>query len=457
MALQTYRAFIMALTETNRIEFKERLTRDLDIEKEVVAFLNYREGGILYIGIDKTGKAIGVEDIDGDMLKIKDRIRNNISPSPMGLFDVTMETIEGVKVIRVFISSGTEKPYYKIQYGLSEKGCFIRVGTAAEPMNRELIDSLYLSRLHNSLKNIVSPRQDLTFTQLQIYYNSKGLHLNENFLKTLDLLTADGQLNYVAYLLADENGNSMKLAKYAGCDRDELISNNEYGYCCLLTATQKVLDKLDVENKVFSVITPTGRHDTHQWDGRAIREAVINAIVHNDYTFGSPSKIELFSDHLEITSIGKIPEGLSREDFFHGVSMPRNRELMRVFRDVEVVEALGSGMLRILKNYSKDNFEFGDNYVRMIVPYNKTENRTERGIKTGLKTGLKNSAAIDIKLIEIIKQDPMITYNSLVDIIGIARSGIAKHLSNLQKANIIRRIGPDKGGHWEVVKNEETK
>ena len=83
----------MALTETNRIEFKERLTRDLDIEKEVIAFLNYREGGILYIGINKTGKAVGVEDIDGDMLKIKDRIRNNISPSPMGLFDVTTETI----------------------------------------------------------------------------------------------------------------------------------------------------------------------------------------------------------------------------------------------------------------------------------------------------------------------------------------------------------------------------
>ncbi|MBQ0118514.1 MAG: ATP-binding protein, partial [Bacteroidales bacterium] len=60
------------MTESNRIEFKECLTKELDIEKEVVAFLNYREGGILYIGIDKNGKAVGVEDIDGDMLKIKD-------------------------------------------------------------------------------------------------------------------------------------------------------------------------------------------------------------------------------------------------------------------------------------------------------------------------------------------------------------------------------------------------
>ena len=344
------------MIETNRIEFKECLTRELDIEKEVVAFLNYREGGILYIGIDRNGKVVGVEDIDSDMLKIKDRIRNNISPSPMGLFDVVAETIEGVKVIKVFVSSGTEKPYYKIQYGLSEKGCFIRVGTAAEPMNREMIDSLYLSRLHNSLKNIVSPRQDLTFTQLQIYYNSKGLHLNDNFLRTLDLLTSDDKLNYVAFLLADENSNSMKLAKYAGTDRCELTSNNEYGYCCLLTATQKVLDKLDVENKVS---------------------------------------------------------------------------------------------LRIMQSYSRENFEFGDNYVRMIVPFNWAEEKKDVH-ETGLKTGLKKRTAIDIQIVELIKENPTISYNSLAEQIGVARSGIARHLSNLQEANIIRRVGPAKGGHWEV-------
>ena len=73
------------MTETNRIEFKRELTRDLDIEREVVAFLNYHEGGVVYIGIDDDGTPVGVKDIDGDMLKIKDRIRMGISPSPMGL------------------------------------------------------------------------------------------------------------------------------------------------------------------------------------------------------------------------------------------------------------------------------------------------------------------------------------------------------------------------------------
>ena len=109
------------MTESNRIEFKRELTRELDLEKEVVAFLNYREGGILYIGIDDDGKPVGVRDIDGDMLKIKDRIRMGISPSPMGLFDVTVERIDDIPVIKVFIASGSEKPYYKNKYGLSEK------------------------------------------------------------------------------------------------------------------------------------------------------------------------------------------------------------------------------------------------------------------------------------------------------------------------------------------------
>ena len=288
------------MTETNRIEFKRELTRELDIEKEVVAFLNYREGGIIYIGVDDAGKPVGVQDIDGDMLKIKDRIRMGISPSPMGLFDVTVERIDDVPVIKIFVASGSEKPYYKNKYGLSEKGCFIRVGSAAEPMTQGQIEDLYAHRVRNSLRNIRSPRKSLTFRQLHIYYESQGLKLNEHFMENLDLLTDTGEPNYVAYLLADENSTSIKVAKYAGTDRDVLIANNELGYCSLLKATDNVLDKLHVENNVSSEITYKRRIDSPLWDERAMREIVINAIVHNDYyTNEVPPKFEIFSDRIE--------------------------------------------------------------------------------------------------------------------------------------------------------------
>ena len=451
------------MTETNRIEYKRELTDDLDIEKEIVAFLNYHEGGILYIGIDDGGRTVGVEDIDSDMLKIKDRIRKNIMPSPMGLFDVTAETIDNVQVIKVFVASGSEKPYYKAKFGMSTKGCYIRVGTAAEPMTTRQIEDLFSRRVHNSIKNIVSPRQDLTFSQLRIYYEEKGFRLNDNFLRTLELLTDDGQLNYAAYLLADENGNSMKLAKYAGTDRYELVSNNEYGYCCLLTATQKVLDKLDVENKISSVITPTGRHDTPQWNKLAVREALINAVVHNDYSYGAPPKVELFSDHLEITSIGRIPDGLSKEDFFNGVSMPRNKELMRVFRDVEMVESLGSGMQRIMRIYKRDNFEFGDNFIRFKVYFsdkvNVLENVTENVLENNLQLTerqlnilkrLCDTGQMDV--MENVLENVLETSLSLAEVFDVNERTIRRDLFVLQQQGYIRHDGPDKGGRWIVLK-----
>ena len=130
------------MSETNRIEYKQELNNDVDIEKEVIAFLNYHEGGIIYIGIDKQGNTVGVADVDGDMLKIKDRIKNNISPSAMGLFDVVAETKDGKNLIKIIVAGGSEKPYFKKKYGMTEKGCFIRIGTASEPMPQAMTESV---------------------------------------------------------------------------------------------------------------------------------------------------------------------------------------------------------------------------------------------------------------------------------------------------------------------------
>ena len=356
------------MSETNRIEFKRELNTDVDIEKEVVAFLNYHEGGLIYIGIDKQGKVYGVSDIDGDMLKIKDRIKNNISPSAMGLFDIVAENREGNEIIKIIVAGGTEKPYFKKKYGMTHKGCYIRIGTAAEPMPQAIIDKLFASRTRNSIGKIRSHRQDLTFEQLKIYYEEKKLTLTKRFKQNLELLTEEDKLNYVAYLLADENGTSIKVAKYSGIDRIDLIENNEYGYCSLIKATKRVIDKLELENKTISKITSKERIDTRLWNAVALREAIINAIIHNDYTREIPPKFEIFSDRLEITNYGGLFEGMTQEDFFDGLSLPRNKELMRVYKDLGMVEQLGSGVPRILQAYSKDCFKFSENYLRMTFP-----------------------------------------------------------------------------------------
>ena len=125
---------------------------------------------------------------------------------------------------------------------------------------------------------------------------------------------------------------------------------------------------LDIENKVAATITPMERIETPLWNKVALREAVINAIVHNDYSFEVSPKFEIFPDRLEITSAGRLPESLTREEFFNGISIPRNKELMRIYRDMELVESLGSGIPRILRAYGEDCFKFTDNFIRITLP-----------------------------------------------------------------------------------------
>ena len=172
------------LPESNRLEYKRELTDKL--EREVVAFLNSGDGGEIYIGIDKDGNIYGVEHPDVVQLTIKDRLKNNVQPSIMGLFDIHLENSSGKSVIRLIVAGGLEKPYYLKKYGMSEKGCFLRIGSACEPMSKEMIEILYGKRVRNTIGKIESPRTNLTFEQLKIYYEARGLNLNDSFMQTLN-------------------------------------------------------------------------------------------------------------------------------------------------------------------------------------------------------------------------------------------------------------------------------
>ena len=160
----------------------------------------------------------------------------------------------------------------------------------------------------------------------------------------------------------------MRVARYAGTNQVDLIQNEEYGHESLIKATQQVLDKLNLENRTFTKITYKQRIERRLWNPVALREAVINAFVHNDYTYEVAPKFEIFKDRLVITSCGGLPYGISQEEFFSGTSIPRNKELMRIFRDVELVEHLGSGIPRILQSYPKESFKFMENTLRVIFP-----------------------------------------------------------------------------------------
>lgn len=471
------------LQESNRVELKANLNDKL--EKEIVAFLNNHEGGVLYIGVDDAGNPIQLPDLDSLQLKIADRIKNNILPSTLGLFDIVTDAIDGISVTKIIISSGLEKPYYVKNKGMSPNGCFMRIGTSTQPMPTTLIDELYSKRIHTTLRNIPAPRQDLTFAQLKIYYQERGLELNNRFAQSLELLTPDGQYNYIAYLLADENGVSIKVAKYAGTDKVDLIENEEYGYCSLIKATNQVLEKMKVENVTKAKVTSTKRIEKNLIEPVPLREALINAIVHNDFSREIPPVFEIFSDRMEFTSYGGLISGQSKEDFFSCSSMPRNRELMRVFKDVGLVEQLGSGMSRILKYYDRDIFEISDHFIKVVFPFSlsirkRTDlidkkngldcvvgyegdivNDIENGVRCendivnlsrNIKNIVNNKEKNEQIILSILEATPSITIRIISENTGFSNSKVNRIIKKLKQEGKIERRGSDKKGYWIICK-----
>ena len=438
--------------ESNRIELKATLNDKL--EKEIVAFLNNREGGILYIGIDDKGNPVKNSDLDSMQLKIADRIKNNILQSTLGLFDIATEYVDNIPITKIIVSSGLEKPYYIKSKGMSPNGCYMRLGTSTQPMSTTLIDELYAKRIHTTLRNIPSPRQDLTFAQLKIYYQERGFELNRKFANSLELLTPDGQYNYIAYLLADENGVSIKVAKYTGTTKVDLVENEEYGYCSLIKAANHVLEKMKIENVTKVKVTSTKRIEKNLVESVPLREALINAVVHNDFSREIPPVFEVFSDRIEITSYGGLIPGQSKEDFFSCSSMPRNRELMRVFKDLGLVEQLGSGMSRILQSYDRSIFEISDHFIKAIFPFSLSANDeiVANGDNNGDISG-DNQSDRD-KVLLLLKEEPDITAKRMSEQTGLSIRKISRIIRELRESEMIIRIGSSRKGYWEINKSQ---
>ena len=441
---------MIGIIEDSRTEFKVKLVDDL--EESVIAFLN-KDGGNIYIGIDDNGNVVGLRN-NMDLLqrKVKDKIISSIEPSVLGLFDLEVLEKDNKKYLKITIAKGYDTPYHIKGMGMTPDSCFIRVGSSNERMDEHLINKMFRERTRNSLKNIISPRQDLTFTDLKIYYAEKGFDIGDNFEKQLEFYTKDGKYNYVAYLLADNNRVSIKVAKYAGNDVDELMENYEFGDCSLVKATYRVLEKFRTENKIYAKISYPERLEQPMYDYTAVREVVINAIVHNDWTTEYPPKFEFFNDRLEVSSFGGIQSEFTEEEFLQGYSAPKNPELMRVFRDLELVEHLGTGIRRILKKYDKSIYHFFPHFIRVSIKYNQNEYEYDNIINNKKEINNFNSELNNIQkgIISLILDRPNITQDEMANLLGITSRTIRNHIKYLIDNNYIERTGATKKGEWIV-------
>ena len=324
----------MNFEETHNVELKSVLNDS--VEKEIVAFLNTNNGTI-YIGILNDGDIIGIKSdkLDEIMKKISDIITDKILPNPQEFVTSSAIMVDGKWIIKIEVKKGNALYYIK-KYGRSTSGCYMRIGTTAKSMTEKQIENYFSKYMTRNTKiiDLESREQNLKFQYLKMLYTEKGLYINDDtFENNLKLFTDSNKYNLQANLLADENDTSIKVVVFDGPTKASNIRyRNEYGYKCLIVAMKQAFDYCaDVINSTKTIFKNGIREDIRLFDVDAFRESWYNACLHNNWIDGTPPAIYIFDDHLEIISTGGIPDGLTKQDFFSGISRPVNEVLARIF------------------------------------------------------------------------------------------------------------------------------
>ena len=442
----------MIFQETETSELKRVLNDALP--KEIDAFLNSFDGNI-YIGVEDDGTVIGVENLDDVQKRIADIITTQILPNPQEYVTLGTQYVDGKNVVVVSVRKG-KSLYYIKKYGRSAAGCFIRVGTSCRSMTEEQIEQRYRQTIKSESESIVdieNYNQLLSFSMMKNFYVAKGFHINEKtFDKNYNLVNRSGKYNLLAGMLADENDISLKVVRFAGITKGDLVEKSEYGYICLLMAIDKVIARLDVLNITKSVLDGSAtRKDKRLLDSRCLREAFLNAVAHNDWRSKISPSVYVFSNRIEIVSTGGLPDGLSLQEFYEGCSKPRCPELMRILRDLEYVEQSGFGINKIIEVYGKEVFKITDNFITVSLPFDKdVMNSIVTTTETTTETTTKTTTETIKKLLEIIKVNPNITAKELCVMLGLTIDGVRYHLNKLKKQGKILRVGSNKSGYWQI-------
>lgn len=445
-------------TESETVELKSKFNDDV-ITKEIVAFLNTR-GGVIYVGVSDKGEICGIDKIDESLRKLSDIISTKIEPLPIELIKSNLVMEEGKVIIEISISKGFHSLYCIKKYGFSQSGCPVRIGTTCKELTIEEIKSRYQQRFESSndyMLEIPSGYGDISFNTMQIELSSRGYHINmASFEENYHLRNKDGEYNQLAELLSDNNNTHLIFVKFKGKSKTSISGRSNYGRTSLITSYHHLKDRLIAENICITDTTVRPRKDTYLYDIDAVNEALINALVHNDWNVNEPL-ISMFDDRLEIISHGGLPFKQTKEKFFRGISVPRNRGLMRIFQDLEITESTGHGILKIIDVYGEDVFEITDSYINVVIPFNKDVMKNDGNINGTLNGNINGTLNEDLTedecliLGELIV-NPSITQIELCERTGFSRRSVSRIFSKLKDSNYIERVGSNKSGYWKVLK-----
>ena len=358
----------MLFQESEFVELKEVYVDD--IRKEIIAFAN-TNGGTLYVGVKDNGEVVGIEDVDAVTLQISNSCRDAVKPDiTMFLGYETLE-VESRKVLVVHVQRGTSRPYYLGAKGLKPSGVFVRQGTSAAPASDEAIRRMIKETDGDRFEEMRSLNQDLTFDEVDRMFQRKEIPFGTQQMKTLGLINAENIYTNLALLLSDQCPHIIKAATFRGTNQDDFQDRREFTGS-LIKQLNDAYSYLDMRNQTKATFQGLYRIDARDYSDKAIREALLNAIEHRDYSFSAPTLISVFSDRMEFVSYGGLAGGVQMEDVLNGLSVCRNQKLASVFYRLQLVEAYGTGLPKIRSAYAgKDGqpeFNAGPTSFKVVLP-----------------------------------------------------------------------------------------
>lgn len=422
--------------ESEQVEFKAQLSED--IYKEVVAFANTR-GGILYVGVDDEGRPVGLEQVDHVYTQLTNGIRDAIQP------DVTMfvkYTLQEDKVIRVQVAEGSSKPYYLRSKGLKPSGVYVRQGASSAPASPELIRQMIKDSDGDAFEAMRSLRQDLTFQAAEKAFAQYGVEFTPDKFVALGLRSLhDGQYTNLALLLSDQCQHTVKIAVFADDSRTVFQDAKEFGGS-LFQQLEEAYSYLLLCNRTAATFQGLQRVENPDYPEEALREGLLNAMVHRDFSFSGSIIINVSRSAMEFISLGGLLPGLSVEDIRSGISQPRNRNLAEIFHRLKLIESYGTGIRRIYKLYencpAQPEIQVTPNVFKLILPNrNMTQRKLleERPNRTGKITPQMQT------VLDYLQEYGEMGDQELQDLLGVKRTRAYLVARKLTEAGLIQVSG----------------
>ena len=431
------------MLENNNTEFKREFVDE--VKKTVIAFAN-TAGGKIYIGVDDDGSAVGVSDPDDVMLKCSNAIRDAIRPDITMFVNYSVETIANKQVVVIDVQRGTSIPYYLESKGIRPVGVYVRQGASSVPASETAILKMIKETDGDKYENARSIQQELTFNSAKKEFETDSVSFNEQTMRTLKLISDDGVYTNLGLLLSDQCPHTIKAAVFEGTNKFVFKDRAEFNGS-LLEQINSAYEYINRYNRTRSEFEGIHRIDIRDYPVEAIREALLNSVVHRDYAFSASILISIFDDRIEIVSIGGLVRGITKDEIFMGLSVQRNEALANVFYRLNLIEAFGTGIPKIFRLYEgfnvKPSIETSDNAFKIILSNTVSA-------KEMISVAKPKRSLTDDDILQAFRRTGVVTRSGIEEYANISQAGASRIVRRLLNEGKITKIGNGKSSRYII-------